>query len=434
MANARISALKSRTGGEDRSGGLLWFLVWFAVALGHAVLLATKLANAPSLPWGQLQAFGCYTAGMIFTGLVLRYHPGRLDIRIVAMAFFLMGIGLAVQFRMGVFAGEAGRGVVLAVPLGIAALLAVLAMASNGRYRLLASLGGLCYAIAVAGLVAVLIFGRRYRGGIYIPGNLNPTEIVKPLLVVFLAAFLSGRKADFSETQIGMPLPPARTLWRFGLLWAVPVGLIILLRDLGLLLLLNTVLVIMLYAVARKVGYLIVGGIGVVLSGLVVGVISAHARARFDVWLNPFEDVTGKGWQILQGLSAMYAGGLWGAGIGAGAPQAIPIVSSDFVYAALAEELGIIACALLILVFCMLALRGWSIAAQARGPFGMLLGVGLTATLAVQALLNVGGVTKAIPMTGITLPFVSQGGSSMVSVLIIIGLLAAISDGRKGGT
>jgi cell division protein FtsW (lipid II flippase) len=423
---------KRRADGSDHPGGG-WLLVWLAVALAHLVLLATRLANAPSLPWGQLQAFGGFTAGMLLLWLYLRFQPGRTDGRIIIMACFLMGLGLAIQFRMGVFAGSGGRGVVLAVPLGMAALLGVLVLTSRGRYRHLAAAGWVGYVGSVALLAAMLAFGRRYRGGVYLPGNLNPSEIVKPLLVLFLAAFLSGRKADFSETQIGLPLPPARTLVRFALLWALPMGLVILLRDLGLLLLLNTVLVIMLYAVARKPGYLFIGGLGVLLSGLIVGAISAHARARFDVWLNPFADATGKGWQILQGLSALYAGGLWGAGIGAGAPQAVPIVSSDFIYAALAEELGIIACVLLVLVFAMFALRGWAIAAQAKGPFGMLLGVGLTATLTVQALLNVGGVVKAIPMTGIPLPFISQGGSSLIAALIMVGLLAAISDGRKGG-
>ncbi len=430
----RTTGAPRRRAGGGGTPGALWLLAWLAVALAHLVLLATRLANAPSMPWKQFQAFGCYTAGLLATWLFLRLRPGRIDGRIVVMAFFLMGLGLAIQFRMGVFAGTGGRGVVLAVPLGLAALLGVLALASGGRYRHLASAGWVGYVVSVALLAAMLVFGRRYRGGIYLPGNLNPSEIVKPLLVLFLAAFLGGRRADFSETQIGIPMPPARTLLRFAILWAVPMGLVVLLRDLGLLLLLNTVLVIMLYAVSRKPGYLVVGSLGVLLSGLAVGAVSAHARARFDVWLDPFADPTGRGWQILQGLSAMYAGGLWGAGIGAGAPQSIPIVSSDFIYAALAEELGIIACVLLALVFAMLAWRGWAIAAQARGPFGLLLGVGLTAMLAVQALLNVGGVVKAIPMTGIPLPFVSQGGSSLVAALVMVGLLAAISDGRKGGT
>ena len=429
----RATGMTRRRAGGGGEPGTLWLLAWLAVALAHLVLLATRLANAPSVPWGQLRAFGGYTAGMLLAWICLRLRPGRADGRIVLMACFLTGIGLAIQFRMGVFAGDGGRGVVLAVPVGMAVMLAVMVLASGGRYRGLAAAGWVGYAVSVALLAAMLAFGRRYRGGVYLPGNLNPSEIVKPLLVVFLAGFLGGRRADFSATQIGVPLPPARTLLRFALLWAVPMGLVILLRDLGLLLLLNTVLVIMLYAVARKPGYLVFGGVGVLLSGLAVGAISAHARARFDVWLDPFSDPTGRGWQILQGLSAMYAGGLWGAGIGAGAPQAVPIVSSDFIFSALAEELGIIACVMLLLVYAMLSLRGWAIAAQARGPFGMLLGVGLTATLTVQALLNVGGVVKAIPMTGIPLPFVSQGGSSLVAALVMVGLLAAISDGRKGG-
>ena len=432
MTKRTTGAPRRRAGGGGTPGAL-WLLAWLAVALAHLVLLATRLANAPSMPWKQFQAFGCYTLGMLATWMVFRFHKKmRADSRIVVLAYFLMGIGLAIQFRMGVFAGSGGRGVVLAVPLGMAALIAALLLASAGRYRRLVAVGWVCYGVAVALLLVMLVFGRRYRGGIYLPGNLNPSELIKPLLVIFLAAFLGGRRADFSETQIGIPMPPARTLLRFALLWAVPMGLIILLRDLGLLLLLNTVLVIMLYAVSRKPGYLVVGSLGVLLSGLAVGAVSAHARARFDVWLNPFADPTGKGWQILQGLSAMYAGGLWGAGIGAGAPQSVPIVSSDFIYAALAEELGIIACVLLVLIFVMLALRGWTIAAQARGPFGLLLGVGLTAMITVQALLNVGGVVKAIPMTGIPLPFVSQGGSSLVAALVMVGLLAAISDGRRG--
>ncbi len=429
-----MSARKRSKGSRSAAGpapGWLWLLIWLTVALAHLVLLATRLANAPSVPWGQLQAFGYYSGGMLLTWLVLRFHLPLADSTLVAMAYFLLGIGLSIQFRMGVFAAGGGQGVVYAVPLGMLALVAVMAAAARGRYQMLAAAGTAAYLLALAGLAAMLLLGRRYRGGIYMPGNLNPSEVVKPLLVLFLAAFLSGRKRDFAETQIGIPLPPKRTLWLFALLWALPVLLVILLRDLGLLLLLNTVVVIMLYAVARRIGYLVLGGVGVALSGLIVGAISAHARARFDVWLDPLADPMGKGWQILQGLSAMFAGGLWGAGIGAGAPQAIPIVSSDFVYAALAEELGIIACALLLLLLALISWRGWHIAAQARGPFGILLGVGLTATLTVQALLNIGGVTKAIPMTGIPLPFISQGGSSLVVALVTVGLLAVLPDKAK---
>jgi cell division protein FtsW (lipid II flippase) len=126
----------------------------------------------------------------------------------------------------------------------------------------------------------------------------------------------------------------------------------------------------------------------------------------------------------------MYSGGLWGSGIGAGAPHTVPIATSDFIYAAWAEELGLVGCALLLAVYAILFARGWRAAAAASTPFLTGLGAGLTAALAFQTLINVAGVTKALPLTGITLPFISHGGSSLVICLIMAGLLAAVSDRR----
>ena len=161
--------------------------------------------------------------------------------------------------------------------------------------------------------------------------------------------------------------------------------------------------------------------------------VSAHVKARFDIWLHPFADPTGAGWQILQGLSAMNAGGIWGAGIGAGAPQSVPIVSSDFVYAAVAEELGILLCAFVLMAYGSLFVRGWRTASRVKSPFGSLLAVGLTSALCFQTLLNLGGVTKALPLTGIALPFLSQGGSSLATMLAMVGLLSALSAGSGQG-
>ncbi len=403
-------------------------LVWLTTFAAYAVLLAMRLANAPSLPWPQLAPFGVFTVSLLALWVALRRRAAEVETGVFLVASLLTGLGIAIQFRMGTFAEGQGAGFALALPIGFIAMIAVFLAASGGRWGRLASVTYVCYGAAVLALAAMLVFGRRYRGGIYLPGNLNPTEIVKPLLVVFLAGFLSGRRREFSETQAGIPTPPARALWLLALLWAVPVGLILLLHDLGLLILVNAILVAMLYAVGRKFGYLLVGALGVAASGAVLGLISAHAKARFAAWLHPFADPTGGGWQILQGLSAMNAGGIWGAGIGAGTPQSVPIVTSDFVYAAVAEELGIIVCALVLLAYGSLFARGWRIASRAKSPFGSLLAAGLTAALCFQTLLNLGGVTKALPLTGIALPFLSQGGSSLATVLAMVGLLGAISD------
>ncbi|HQA39320.1 MAG TPA: FtsW/RodA/SpoVE family cell cycle protein, partial [Kiritimatiellia bacterium] len=126
--------------------------------------------------------------------------------------------------------------------------------------------------------------------------------------------------------------------------------------------------------------------------------------------------------------AAMYSGGLWGAGLGAGVPQSVPIVTSDFVYAAVAEEIGLVGCTLLLLVYATLFSRGLRAAGAAKTPFERLLCVGLTGSLAVQTILNVAGVTKALPMTGITLPLISHGGSSLITTLLIAGLLTGLSD------
>lgn len=408
--------------------GLKFFLIWLTVFSAFAVLLAMRLANTPTLPLRQLLPFGVFSSAVFVEWIVLRLRGARTDTGLFLISTLLTGLGIVMQFRMGTFAEGQGTGFALALPLGFFAMLFVYLVASGGRWKALTAVGYVCYVISVGALLAMLIFGRRYRGGIYLPGNLNPTEIIKPLLVIFLASFLSGKRKEFSETQIGIPVPPAGVLWLFAFLWAIPVGLVLLLHDLGLLLLLNATMVIMLYAVGRKAGYLVVGGLGVVASGALVFFISAHAKARFAAWLHPFDDPTGGGWQILQGLSAMNAGGIWGAGIGAGAPQTVPIVTSDFVYSAVAEELGIVICALVLLAYGSLFVRGWRIASRVKSPFGVLLAVGLTAALAFQAILNVGGVTKALPLTGIVLPFLSQGGSSLVTMLAMVGLLAALSD------
>ena len=274
----------------------------------------------------------------------------------------------------------------------------------------------------------MLLLGRKFRGGMYLPGNMNPTEIVKPLLVWFLAFYLAKRGTAFAETQVGIPVPPLRALGSLAGFWSVPILASILLHDLGLTALLNAVLIIMLFAVTRKIGYLALGVGAVAAAGWAVQLLSSHARARFDVWLHPFRDPTGKGWQVLQALSAMFSGGLWGAGLGSGLPEAVPIVTSDFVYAAMAEELGFFGCACVLIAYLVLFSRGFKAAGALASPFEQLLCAGLTASLAVQALLNIAGVTKALPMTGITLPFISHGGSSLITSLLIAGMLVGFSD------
>mgnify|MGYP001329988385 CR=1 FL=1 len=407
----------------------LFLISVLAVACACLSVLGVKLSNAPVVPWQQLLPLGAYLVGVPIALLWLRLMGWKGDAGLVGAVFLLSGMGLVIQFRMGSFTQGLAAPLALApFPLGLAAFMVGASLTGRGRGAWMSHAGWLAYLAAVGVLGAMLVLGRSFRGGLYLAGNLNPTEIVKPLLVFFLAAYLSLRQKEFSETQNGIPVPPFFVLLGLVILWGVPMVLTIALKDLGLMLLLNAILIVMLFAVARSTGYLAIGLAAVTAAGFGVQLISAHAQARFDVWLNPFADTTGKGWQILQALSAMYSGGLWGAGLGSGVPQAVPIVSSDFIYAALAEEIGLAGCGLLLLVYAVLFSRGFRAAGAARTPFERLLCVGLTGSLAVQTLLNVAGVTKALPMTGITLPFISHGGSSLITTLFIAGLMVGLSD------
>jgi cell division protein FtsW (lipid II flippase) len=409
----------------------LYLMSALAVVCACVSVLGVKLSNAPVVPWQQLIPLGAYVAGVPLALLWLKLIGWKGDAGLVGAVILLSGMGLVIQFRMGSFSqGLAAPFALAPFPLGLIAFVAGVTLMGKGRGAWLAGAGWLAYLAALGVLAAMLVLGRRYRGGMYMPGNMNPSEIVKPLLVFFLAAYLSRRQKAFSETQNGIPVPPFLALLGLVLLWGVPMLLTIALKDLGLMVLLNAILIVMLFAVARSTGYLAIGLAAVTALGFGVQFLSSHAQARFEVWLNPFADPTGKGWQILQALSAMYSGGLWGAGLGSGVPQSVPIVSSDFVYAAAAEEIGLIGCGLLLLVYAVFFSRGFRAAGAARTPFERLLCVGLTGSLAVQTILNVAGVTKALPMTGITLPLISHGGSSLITTLLIAGLIAGLSDRR----
>ena len=411
---------------------LLLLLDWVVVALACAMAVFFRYKVNQDLSWETLVPLLIFTAAIPITAVWLRIIGWQGDPGFVGAVFLLCGLGLVTQMRLSGFEDATlSIKALLPLPLGFLSFLIGSTITGGRRGKWLSSAGWLAYFGALGVIALMIAFGRQYRGAIYLPGRINPSEILKPLLVLFMAAFLAGRTKEFSETQIGIPTPPISALINLGFLWAFPMVGIFLLKDLGLVVILNAILVLMLFAVERRFGYLAVGGIGVVAAGYGVQLISANAKGRFDVWLNPFSDPTGKGYQVLQSLCAMFSGGMWGAGIGGGDPRYVPIAESDFVYAALAEEIGFFGCGLLLCVYAVLFVRGFRAAGLIKVPFERLLCVGLTAALAVQTVFNIAGVTKALPMTGITLPLISHGGSSLIVTLLVTGLIAGLSDSKK---
>lgn len=393
-----------------------------------------RWAQAPVIRAGDFAPLAVYAGTLAAVHLAWVALGVRGDLSLPAIGLLLAGLGLAVQQRLGVL-GADGTGVwrMWTLPAGAALMVAVAAASRGGGARRLEPLAIPCLLLA-AGIVAVIVLaGGRFRGALFLPGRVNPAEFVKPLLAVFLAGFLAANREALSKTAAGLPAPPWRALGTLMVLWALPMALLVLQRDLGMVVLLNVTLVVLLFLATRRAGWLAAGLLLCVAGGAAMFRFAAHGGRRVAAWIDPFGDATGAGWQVLQSLSALYSGGWWGAGFGAGSPSSVPIAASDFVYAVLGEELGFVGCGLVLLLFALLAVRGYAAAGGAGDEFSRLLAAGAATLLAAQALWNVGGVIKAFPLTGIPLPFVSQGGSSLLTVFALLGLLVGISDGRGGG-
>lgn len=260
--------------------------------------------------------------------------------------------------------------------------------------------------------------------------SFQPGEAAKLLIVAFLASYLADRHRALTAMprRLGpLSLPEPRQLLPVLLAFGVSFAVLIYQRDLGASLLLFVVFAAMLFAATGRYAYpaaalaLLAGG------GLAAYRYFGHVRVRVEAWLHPFADFAGSGYQVAQGLFALGSGGLTGTGLGAGRPDLIPAAATDFIFAALAEELGLAGGLAVVAAYALLAATGFGIALRARDPFRKLLAGGLTLTLVVQTVLILGGILRLLPLTGITLPFMSYGGSSLLANLVLIALLARVS-------
>ncbi len=407
------------------------------VVLGFLSLLLLRLANAPSWDadaWGYLAlgGFAMLSWCLLALGARRAHAAPELGLLLLPVAF-LVGFGLLVQHRVKGIDIVALSLSDFAYPAGIALLLAVLFTFRHGRIGWLTLPGDLYIVLSLGGMIALLLLGSRYRGAVFAAGRMTPTELLKPVLAIYLAAFMSrtlaapkSKSARGGRRKRKAAVPWGRWLW-LGITWGLLMALLAYQRDLGMMVILNGMLVFVLVAATSAYWLLPVAAVGAALAGVGATLVLPHVRQRIDIWLDPFSATTGAGWQQLQSLAALYNGGLLGAGFGEGSPQTIPVASSDFIYAAIGEELGLLGCLALVAVLGMLLVAGFRIAATCKDRFGSLLATALSSVLALQIILNLGGVTKALPMTGVPLPFLSHGGSNLLVSFATVGLLAAIS-------
>jgi len=295
-------------------------------------------------------------------------------------------------------------------------------------------------ATGVALLLLTFVLGTEINGQrltlSFGPVSGQPSELLKVILVVFLAGYLSENRSLLVEqsTRVGpISLPPVPYLAPMVAMWAIALGIVVVQRDLGAALLFFAVFLLLLYTATGRAGYVVLGLILFILGAFVMYQVVDHVRTRVDIWLDPFADPSGAGYQVVQSLYAFARGGLIGTGLGAGLPLVsgrlpIPAIQTDFPLAALGEELGLVGIMAILGIYLVVIERGLRIGAAARDDFRALLASGLALVVGVQAFIIAAGNLKLIPLTGITLPFISYGGSSLLVNGIVVGLLLALSD------
>ena len=296
----------------------------------------------------------------------------------------------------------------------------------------------------VLGLLTTLVLLLPLIFGVSIGGNKNwisfgffsmqPSEFGKILLIFFLAAYLADHLAVLTlpaRRFLFLHLPPVRFIAPLVALWGFAVLMFVIARDLGSALLFFGMAVLMTYMGTGRKSYVFLAGLFILAAAEVSYAFFGHVRVRFDIWLHPWADPNGMSYQVVQSLFAIGSGGIWGTGFAEGHPLLIPEVHTDFIFAAIAEEFGLIGGVLVLIVYALIFWRGSRIAMRLVRVEESLLAAGCAASLLLQAFIITAGGTKLLPLTGITLPFVSYGGSSMAASFILVGILTALSGEVK---
>lgn len=318
--------------------------------------------------------------------------------------------------------------------IGLLLFYAVLWMIRD--YRKLGRLRYLWGLLAVGLLLVTVLFGTTAGGAkswLNLGGvTIQPEEFVKLALLIFMATYLEENEEllRVGTVQWGrFALPDWRTLGPFMIMVAFSLGLLAAQKDLGTALVFYMLFVLMLYAVTERALYLGISLPIFMLTGTVGYMLFRHVRVRVMVWMNPWQDPTGMGYQIVQSLFAIGGGGILGTGLGNGiGASTVPAASTDFVFSIIAEELGFAGAMAILVLFLIVVMRAFAISLKAKDRFGQILAAGIGILLGTETLIILAGVTKLLPLTGITLPWVSYGGSSLIVHFIVMGVLLNISN------
>ncbi|MET4159117.1 cell division protein FtsW (lipid II flippase) [Agromyces sp. PvR057] len=421
------------------------------------LLLVACLINASSIVLVQLGALGRIDTQLVLLGaglsvlvfglhIAMRFVARDADPFLLPIATVLNGLGIAMIYRIDIADGDSGwqsaavRQIVwsaIAIICGIVTILVIRNHRVLFRYTYVAGF------VAIILLMLPLVPGLgQARGGAQVwigigdIATFQPGEIAKIALAVFFAGYLVRNRDSLSMVGrkfLGMRFPRARDLGPLLIVWALSMSVIVFQRDLGTALLYFGLFLVMLYVATSRLSWVVLG-LSLFLAGaLIASQLLDYVNNRFQNWLDPFSEARynadlGGSYQLVQGLFGLANGGLIGTGWGRGSPELTPVPQSDYIIASLGEELGLAGLFAILALYVLLVARGFRIGFAGQDDFGKLLGVGLAFVIALQVFIVVGGVTRVIPLTGLTTPFLAAGGSSLVANWIIVALLLRLSD------
>ena len=408
-----------------------------AVALGFATVLFVQKATAPPMTYA-----GAYAGTMCALYVGVRLLLPHSDTILLPIVTLLTGLGLVMVYRLTYGTGGAenlATAQVLWILVGSGALLLTILFCRD--YQRLMDYKYLLALIGVGLIASTILFGHEINGAkLWLrvgPISLQPSEFARVALIIFFAGYLADKRellAATSRSFLGFQIPRLKYFGPVVLVWAASVALLVFEKDVGISLLFIAISLSMLYTATGRITYVLFGSLLFVMGFPVLYLVFSHVQKRMESWLDPWSDPYGNGYQVTQSIFNIADGGFMGTGLGQGFSHIIPEVHNDFIFTAIASELGLAGASAVLLAFLVFVYRGTKIAILAHDPASKLLAGGLSAALALQTIIIVGGVTKAIPLSGLGLPFVSYGGSAVVSNFIVTGLLLVVSEqaGRQG--
>ncbi len=433
-----------------RNRNIELMLLLFAMGINAFELAQIQLSTIEILTLDLLTYWAPLAVASLAIHLVLRLRAREADGLILPAAMLLNGLGVAEIYRLDLATVANGGAELFGIKQVIWTVVAMIAAAAViwfipshlflRRY---------VYISMVIGLVLLIspmlpVIGKTINGAhlwLSIGGlTFQPGELAKIALTIFFAGYLVTRRDSLAVVGtkfLGIQLPRARELGPILAIWAVSLLVLVGERDLGTSLLYFGLFLVMIYVATGRAIYVVVGLGMFFTSAFVASRVMDYVSGRFNAWLNPFDsthyDAIGGSYQLVQGIFGMAHGSVIGTGLGGGVPQLVPLAESDFIIASLGEELGLAGIFAILAIYLLIVARGARIAFNHSDDFSKLLAIGLSFVIALQTFIVIGGVTRVVPLTGLTTPLLAAGGSSLLANWIIIGLLLRISDSAKSG-